>query len=340
MLEHPHVNAGSDRYRERLGTYLETVLQRGVELQDWDGQGRLPVFLTRLYRFFESRIGQTPLLFMSAQETGEHTPAEIARHLDLVRPEFDGIVVYSAERLAAGFRARLVAGGVAFAVPGNQLFVPELATDLREHFRGPKPERADKLSPSAQLVLFFHLLEGGQGRQWTPTELAEPLGYSIMTMSRAFDELAAAGLARIERSGRRKLLWFRAEGRLLIDSARTHLIGPERRQDCVRWLKQPPDLPLAGEHALARFSDLSPPSAPPVYAVTQAQRRGLLVDGWADLEEAGYGAEGMLATWKYDPRVLARNQVVDPLSLYAQFRDDPDERLSMAADRLLEQMTW
>ena len=50
--------------------------------------------------------------------------------------------------------------------------------------------------------------------------------------------------------------------------------------------------------------------------------------------------DGTLATWKYDPRVLARNQMVDPLSLYAQFRDDADERLSMAADRLLEQMTW
>ena len=340
MLEDRHTVADRDRYRERLEAYLETVLQRSVALQDWDGHGPLPVFLTRVYRFFESRIGQTPVLFMSAEETGEQTPAEIARHLDLVRPEFDGIVVYSAERLAANFRARLVAGGVAFAVPGNQLFVPELATDLREHFRRPKPERADKLSPSAQLVLFFHLLEGGQRRQWTPTELAEPLRYSIMTMSRALEELAAVGLARIERRGRKKLLWFRAEGRLLIDSVRTRLIRPERRQDCVRWLKHPPDLPLAGEHALARLSDLNPPSAPPVYAVTQEQRRGLLADGRADLEEVDYGTDGTLATWRYDPQVLARNHMVDPLSLYAQFRDDPDERLSMAADRLLEQRTW
>lgn len=340
MLEDPHIVAHRERNRERLEAYLEIVLQRDVALQDWDGHGRLPVFLTRLYQFFQSRIGQTPLLFMFAEETGEHTPAAIAKHLDLVRPEFDGIVVYSAERIAAGFRARLVAGGVAFAVPGNQLFVPELATDLREYFRGPKPERADKLSPSAQLVLFFHVLEGGQRRQWSPTELAAPLGYSIMTMSRALEELAVFGLARIERRGRRKLLWFLAEGRLLIEDSRTLLIRPERRQDCVRWLKHLPDLPLAGEHALACFSDLNPPSAPPVYAVTQEQRRGLLVDGWAELEEADYSADGSLATWKYDPRVLARNQIVDPLSLYAQFRGDADERLSMAADQLLEQTTW
>ena len=340
MLENRHIVSDRDQYRQRLEGYLETVLQRGVSLHDWDGHETLPVFLTGLYRFFETRIGQTPLLFMSARRTEEHTPAQIAKHLDLAKPEFDGVVVYSAERLTAGYRARLIAAGVAFAVPGNQLFVPELATDLREHFRGPKPDRPDKLSPSAQLVLFFHLLKGEQARLWTPTELTEPLRYSIMTMSRAFDELAAVGLAQVERRGRKKLLSFRAEGRLLIDIAKTLLIRPERRLDHIRWLKEPPDLPLAGEHSLARLSDLSPPAAPPVYAVTPEQMRDFLAGGWADLREADYDSDGTLATWRYDPRILARNHMVDPLSLFAQFWDDPDERLSMAVDRLLERWAW
>ena len=340
MIANRHIVSDGDQFRERLERYLETVLQRRVSLKDWSGHERLPVFLTRLYRFFETRVGQTPLLFMSATQVEEHSPSEVAKHLDLAKPEFDGIVVYSAERLAAKFRARLIEGGVAFAVPDNQLFVPELATDLREHFRRPKPERADKLSPSGQLLLFFHLLEGEQERQWTPTELTEPLLYSIMTMSRAFDELAAVGLAQIERRGRNKLLSFRAEGRLLIDMAKTLLIRPARRLDHIRWLKEPPDLPLAGEHALARLSDLSPPSVPPVYAVTPEQMRDLLAAEWAVPGEADYDSDATLATWRYDPRVLARNGLVDPLSLFAQFWDDPDERMSMAVDRVLERWIW
>ena len=51
-------------------------------------------------------------------------------------------------------------------------------------------------------------------------------------------------------------------------------------------------------------------------------------------------ADGALATWRYNPRVLAQDLLVDPLSLYAQFRDDHDERLSLAADQLLEHATW
>ena len=337
MLENRQTPSDSDHYRERLEGYLEAVLQRDIPLREWDGHKRLPVFLARLYRFFETRIGRTPVLFMAERQAGNHTPAEIRKHVDLVNPEFDGVVAYSAARLTANFRARLIAAGVAFAVPGNQLYVPELATDLREYFRRPRPERPDKLSPSAQLVLFFHLLGNKREQPWTPTELAELLPYSNMTVGRAFDELAAAGLAHVERHGRKKLLSFLAEGRMLVDTAKTLLIPPERRLDHVRWLQQSPELPLAGEHALALLSDLNPPATPPVFAVTAMQVRDFLADGRAEPSEAVHDSDGTLETWRYDPSVLARNHMVDPLSLFARFWDDPDERLSMAADRLLEQ---
>ena len=340
MLDGQHIVSNSDRHRAQLEDYLETVLQQTVCLREWGGRERLPVFLPRLYRFLQTRVGQTPLLFMCATGSEEHTPADIARHLELAKSEFDGIVVYSTERLAASFRARLISGGMAFAVAGNQLFIPELATDLREHFRAPKPGRPDKLTPSAQVVLFFHLLKGEREQVWTPTALTEHIQYSIMTMSRALDELAGAGLAWTERRGRRKQLSFRAEGRLLIDMAKTLLIRPERRLDYVHWLSGPPDLPLAGEHALARLSDLSPPSTPPVYAVTSAQMRDLLAAGRVDLREASYDSDGTLGTWRYDPQLLAGRHEVDPLSLYAQFWDHPNERISMAVDKLVERWAW
>lgn len=336
-LAYRQAPSDSSQYRERLEGYLETILQSDVPLHEWDGHKRLPVFLARLYRFFKTRIGHTPLLFMAARQAGNHTPAEIRKHVDIANPEFDGVVVYSAERLTASSRARLIASGIAFAVPGNQLYIPQLAADLREHFRGPRPERLDKLSPSAQLVLFFHLLRDEREQPRTPTELAELLPYSAMTVGRAFDELAAAGLAHVKRHGRKKLLSFRAEGRLLLDTAKTFLIRPERRLDHVRWLQEPAELPLAGEHALARLSDLNPPATPPVFAVTPIQMREFLAIGRAESSEAAHDADGTLETWRYDPSVLARNHIVDPLSLFAQFWDAPDERLSMAVDRLLEQ---
>ena len=44
MLDIPQITSDGDQYRERLESYLETVLQCGVSLRDWGGQEKLPVF--------------------------------------------------------------------------------------------------------------------------------------------------------------------------------------------------------------------------------------------------------------------------------------------------------
>ena len=55
-----------------------------------------------------------------------------------------------------------------------------------------------------------------------------------------------------------------------------------------------------------------------------------------DSEQAAHIVE----TWAYDPADLSDGHTVDPLSLYTQFRNHRDERVSMAAERLLERMAW
>jgi hypothetical protein len=44
--------------------------------------------------------------------------------------------------------------------------------------------------------------------------------------------------------------------------------------------------------------------------------------------------------WKYDPELLARKGVVDPLSLYLSLKNIKDERVEMALDTLLEKFQW
>ena len=51
-------------------------------------------------------------------------------------------------------------------------------------------------------------------------------------------------------------------------------------------------------------------------------------------------ASHIVETWSYDPAALSTARTVDPLSLYAQFHDHRDERVSMAAERLLDGMPW
>jgi DNA-binding MarR family transcriptional regulator len=272
-----------------------------------------------------------------AAEGQAGTPSDIAKHVGLVHSAVDAIVIFAAPALSSHNRARLIAHGVAFAIPGNQLYIPELAMDLREHFRSRKERAADGLSPAAQAVLFYHLLLRDE-EATTPSAIAGRLGYSAMSIGRAYDDLAAAGLAKTRKRGREKHLEFNEDRRTLLEKARPLLRSPVRTLRYVRHGKVPPALKLSGESALAEYTDLSPPRMK-TYAIAASDWKAVAKN--IELVEANDGeADFAVETWAYDPAGLSDGPSVDPLSLYAQFGEHPDERVSMAAGKLLEKLPW
>jgi hypothetical protein len=62
-------------------------------------------------------------------------------------------VVYVTGTLASYERKRLIEHKVAFLVPGNQLYLPDLGIDLREYFRRPPAAADTALSPATQAML-------------------------------------------------------------------------------------------------------------------------------------------------------------------------------------------
>jgi hypothetical protein len=160
-----------------------------------------------------------------------------------------------------------------------------------------------------------------------------------MSVGRAFDELATAGLAAVEKRGRSKTITFDADGRSIIDRARTLLRNPVRSRKFVHFPRKIPPMKIAGESALANLTGLSPPRLP-TYAIhaddwPEVSSASDVVDA-TDQQEAGCALE----LWYYDPEVLSNDATVDPLSLFAQFRDDPNERIAEAAAEALEHVPW
>ncbi|MEQ1929610.1 MAG: hypothetical protein ABL957_03635 [Parvularculaceae bacterium] len=296
-----------------------------------------PTFLDRSYAFYEARIADRRCVFLLASGPA-HTPAAIAKHLDLARGVIDdAVIILATSTLSAHNRARLIGHGVAFAVPGNQLYVPELAVDLREHFRTPRSGSGKGLSPAAQSVLFHYLLRRDSPAM-TSSVIAVALRCSAMSVSRAFDNLSATGLASTVRAGRERRLQFAADRRELFDGARPLLRSPVRTVKHVLFGDRFPDLKRAGDSALADLSALTPPLKE-TYAAS-AQNWKTLVSHFHLKEVVEHEGSRAVETWSYDPAGLSDGPVVDPLSLYAQFRNHRDERVATAAERLLEKTVW
>ena len=321
---------------EALEHYLGATLHDPVRVNPLEFTKKLPTFLDRMYKLGEGFVAGRRCVFLVTVDDAA-TPADIAKHVALVRSSVDAIVVFVTPSLSAHNRSRLVGRGVPFVVPGRQLYIPDLAMDLRERFRTRSHRRINGLSPAAQAVLFHNLLRLDETAT-TPSLIATRLRYSAMSIGRAFDALVDVGLAQTEKRGKERHIRFKEEGRQLIDAAHDLLRSPVRAEKFVRESRTWGPLKVAGERALAKLTDLSPPRLG-IFAVASSDWKAVAqTSGFVetDRDEATHIVE----TWTYDPAGLSDGPTVDPLSLYAQFRDHHDERVSMAAERLLKGLTW
>ena len=324
------------RLADQISSYVGATLHAPTTLEPLDAPKNLPIFIVKAYRFFEAVIANHACLLMLLNDETE-TPGDIAKHVRMVADTSEKTVIVGVSALSARDRSRLISQWVSFVVPGNQFYVPELGMDLREHYRATKTRPTDGLSPAAQAVLFHHILRRNENATM-PSEYAHDLHYSPMSIGRAFDDLAAIGLAATEKHGRERHLKFRGDRRELLEGARTLLRSPVRSRKLV-WGPYPrPIMKVGGETALAELTDLAPPKIE-VFVLAATEWKGFSATHQyreTDFEQPDFAVE----TWGYDPSALTDKPTADPLSLYAQFWDHEDERVAMAAEQLLECVPW
>ncbi len=323
---------------DALARYVEQIL--GVPIAPEPALiANLPFFLGDLYEFARfTLLGHGCLALLERAPAGT-SPANVRKHLDLVARETSDLCIYVPSACSSDMRARLIQQRVPFIVPGNQLYLPDLGMDLREHFRKLR-QQPDALGPASQVVLLHALLQPAMTRT-TPHELARRLGYTPMTMTRVADELAQFGLVQATREGRNRWLDFGTDKKSLWLRALPLLRSPVAQ---TVWVALPsggtglPELRLTGQSALTESTTIAAP-AKACWATAG--------EGWRAMQHSGVRAlpyeelaNASLQVWRYDPTILATGGMVDPLSLYLSLRDDEDERVAMALDELLETLKW
>jgi DNA-binding transcriptional ArsR family regulator len=309
-----------------LGVRLKLVRRRDME--------SFPRFLTDQFEFVQGKLLDTDLLFMAQPPKRQNTPANVARLWREADKRSPMPVVYLAGAVTGFNRKRLLEQRTPFLAPKSQLFLPGLFVDLRDNFRAPRGQvEVERISPAAQKVVLAGLL-GIEVEGVSASVLARRMKYSAMTLSRAMDDLRAAGLAEIEEAGKERQIAFVSHKAQLWRDALPLLRNPVRKRRRLRRLHDHGPGLVAGESALAHFTMLSEPRMPAVALAASTWLRfeedfGEPVDPW---DENGVIVE----TWSYDPELLGAHGYVDRFSLYLSLRDNGDERVTLALDELLE----
>jgi DNA-binding MarR family transcriptional regulator len=257
--------------------------------------------------------------------------------MEMLQPKHTGELIYVRGQVTAYNRKRLIEQKVPFIVPGNQMYLPMLAIDLREHFRRIRKE-LPTFSPSTQVVVLYALLRDA-GKVLIPSELAPLLGYSAMTMTRAFDELEAANLAEITVRGRERCLRFSGDRKEIWEKAQSFLRSPVSKRLFIRCTDDAVGGVPAGLSALAHYTML----AAPAYATNALSR-----EDWKTLRKRHKTIEvpaqdpdaSEIEVWWYPPALFAERGFVDPLSLYLSLNADHDERTEAAREEMMEKFQW
>jgi hypothetical protein len=320
-----------------LERYLHDALGVSVKTTPWSGVGQLPPVLRERYRFAKAELlGLRALLVIDANPE-EQSPATVRKHLDMLQSKQSADLIYVRGQVTAYNRKRLIEQKVPFIVPGNQMYLPMLAIDLREHFRRIR-EEAPTFSPSTQVVVLHAMLRDA-GQVLIPSEMAPLLGYSAMTMTRAFDELETAKLAEVTVRGRERCLRFIGDRREIWEKAQPFLRNPVSKRLFIRRINGAEGATHAGLTALAHYSMLAPP-AYTTYALSREE--------WKTLRQQHKIIEvpvqdpdvSEIEVWWYSPARFAEHGMVDRLSLYLSLKADHDERTETALEEMMEKIEW
>jgi len=312
-----------------LSEYLSDVLGASLELKPSDATGALPLVYTSTYSFEEGALLGTDCLFAFVKDGAQIKPSTYKAHDTFLSGKVDRPVVFVIPELDAVRRKRLIDYRVSFIVIGNQMYLPGVGVDLREHYRKQKrsPEDKDHLTASAQQILILFL---NQPTCPSSTKsVAEALGISPKTAGRAFSQLESPGHIQTFRDtyGLPNLSVSPAV-RETWEHFLPRLRSPVLRREFIELDSTRQDRLGAGLSALAAQTMLAEPKTPVI-----ASRKPIEAVPGLDGEPGSVAVE----IWRYEPRgTVYDSAYVDPFSLYLSLKDDPDERVQAALRELME----
>lgn len=318
---------------EELEIYLKDTLGEHVvvrKLMETDMRN-IPMFIAYDYSFYKTKLFERDIILMSTPEESRSTTSQYKKHVEIAEKAFGCLVVLVIPKIKSDNRLRLIEKKVNFIVPGTQLYLPDMLIDLRE-VASTRIRKGEFIKPSTQVLLLYHLLiEKLENLNFK--SIAEKLSYSSVSVTYAVNELLAHGICSIE-GKKNKHIVFDKTKRELWD-----MVEPLMTSPVLKTVYTDEDLPLdrfciSGIKALSHFTDIAP-ERQDYYAISNQEYPSLNLKH-SNETEGKYGIE----VWKYNPLLLAKDNYVDPLSLYLIFRKDTDVRVESELEKLIETALW
>lgn len=319
-----------DKLIEQVRIYCKKMSGKDMPIKALDKQlsGKLPLAITGSYLCYESELMGVPIILMKVRND-DYTPKQLQKHQAMMIRLVGKYAVFVINHAKSYHISRMVDGAVNFIIPDKQIYVPSLLVNLREVKDGRKLD--EEVMPGiAQCLLLYHLQRGNLNG-WTAKNLAEKFNVSYASMNRALRWLEGKEQVKMD-GGKEKSLVIVEKGKLFWNKVLPMMPSPVER---VVYAENSSiaDKPDAGESALEKLTMMASPETP-CKAVSK-----LWAKEHKDMLNKSYG-DCMVEVWRYDPMLLAQDNIIDPLSLYLSLQTNDDERVRMELKNLIKNIKW
>ena len=300
----------------------------------------LPYFLQDTYDVLTVDLLGQPVTLACVKGRQPLAAQQIGQHAERLGELLQNPVVVALREMTPGERKQLIQHGIAFVVPGKQLFAPQMGVILSERFGTPPHREQVIASPATQALLIWFLNHQMVSEVWHPFEDAAALGYAGMTATRAIRELLQFDLLELEVRGRAKYLKLIGTRRELWEKAKPYLRTPVLRTLWTYDLRilHANGARLAGESALAQMTMLNEPLQPVLAMTAESAQQAKQAGVFFEPREQAAGVA--VQVWRYMPGIQAKENTVDLLSLWLSLRDSRDDRIQMALEEIEEKFLW
>lgn len=293
---------------------------------------KIPFGLVGAYDYYEADI--MGKLFILAGVDGDEwnlTSTVITKQRDILVQETGIDPIFIFNKLESYNFQRYAKKGLNMVVGGKQLFLPSIFLVVSKSKTSIQPKE-DKPPIFFQLLTLYHLqIENVNGL--TTRELAEKLKISYATVNRGIRWMTENGFLNLS-GGKEKKIEFIWYGKELWDKAKPYLDTP------VDFIVYTPEIGIAENSYLSELNALAE------YSLLNGgmYRQAISKDEYKELKQRDiywdpFGECG-IEVWKYDPGLLAKNGVVDKLSLYLMLKDYDDERVQIELETMMNEIEW
>lgn len=317
-------------YIYNITKYLEKLLGENMVFKPLDETATscLPIYITGSYKLFSLKLLGKDIVLLYGIDGMMFTPIQIKKQKELVENKIGRIAVFAFDVVASYNLQRLIAQRINYIIPGKQLFIPDMLIDLKP-LKGNNDNNKETIPAIAQCIVLYHLQIASLNNK-TAQELAELFFVSYPNINRALRWLKEREFI-VLNGGKTKSIYFNDSRNILWNSIKNDLVNPIERilyTDEVLY-----DANVAGVNALAQYTMINnEPSE--TYAISKDEFKQLFIS--TDKE---FGTN-RIEIWKYNPKHLSTNGIVDKISLFLTLKDGDDERIQIELESMINDITW